>query len=127
VPFWNNIHHWVNFLNHDTPVLTGSERLTKKMNNGIFYLYMRRPRRGYYVADVKVITLDPRSMDDYQVTDAYFKLLEENIREAPQYWLWTHNRWKRTREEFNLRYDETTGRVDIISTVEELKKKKGLL
>ena len=66
-------------------------------------------------------------MDDYQVTDAYFKLLEENIREAPQYWLWTHNRWKRTREEFNLRYDETTGRVDIISTVEELKKKKGLL
>ena len=53
-------------------------------------------------------------------------MLEESIRHDPACYLWSHNRWKRTREEFNLRYDPDTGRVDIISSVEELKKKKGL-
>jgi KDO2-lipid IV(A) lauroyltransferase len=51
-------------------------------------------------------------------------MLEESIRRDPVCYLWTHNRWKRTHEEFNLRYDEATGRVDITSTVEELRKLK---
>ena len=59
------------------------------------------------------------------MTDEYFRRLEASIRRDPACYLWSHNRWKRTREEFNLRYDEATGRVDIISSVEELKRKKG--
>ena len=52
-------------------------------------------------------------------------MLEASIHRAPEFWLWTHNRWKRTREEFNLRYDAETGRVDL-SSLEDIKKKKGL-
>ncbi|MBP5798862.1 MAG: lysophospholipid acyltransferase family protein [Prevotella sp.] len=126
VPFWNNIHHWIDFLNHDTPVLTGTERLVRSAGHAVLYFDVKRIRRGYYETEIKLIQRDPKQTKDYELTDAAFRLLEDSIRTAPQYWLWTHNRWKRTREEYNLRYDETTGRVDITSTVEELKAKKGL-
>ncbi len=126
VPFWNNIHHWCPFLNHDTPVLTGTERLARSAGHAVFYIDVERPKRGYYVAEFKLIARDPKQTEDYQLTDAYFTLLEASIRRAPQFWLWTHNRWKRTHEEFNLRYDVETGRVDL-GPLEEIKKRKGLL
>ena len=126
VPFWNNIHHWLNFLNHDTPVLTGTERLARGAGHAVLFSDMRRVRRGYYEVTLKLVTKDPKQTKDYELTDIYFRMLEENIRRDPACYLWTHNRWKRTHEEFNLRYDEATGRVDITSTVEELKAKKGL-
>ena len=50
-PHWVNIHHWVDFLNHDTPVLTGTERVLRKMNHAVYYLDIWRPRRGYYEAE----------------------------------------------------------------------------
>ena len=126
VPFWNNIHHWCPFLNHDTPALTGTERLARSAGHAVFYIDVERPKRGYYVAEFKLIARDPKQTEDYQLTDAYFTLLEASIRRAPQFWLWTHNRWKRTHEEFNLRYDAETGRVDL-GPLEDIKKKKGLL
>ena len=126
VPFWNNIHHWCQFLNHDTPVLTGTERLARQTGQAAFYLDVRRLRRGYYESEFKLITREPKQLAEFELTDIYFRMLEESIRRDPACYLWSHNRWKRTREEFNLRYDPDTGRVDIISSVEELKKKKGL-
>jgi len=125
VPFWNNIHHWLPFLNHDTPVLTGTERLVKSAGHGVFYFDITRPRRGYYVAELKLISPNPKQVKDYELTDAYFRMLETSIQRAPQYWLWTHNRWKRSHEEFNIRYDEETGRVSL-EPLEEIKKRKGL-
>lgn len=126
VPFWNNIHHWCQFLNHDTPVLTGTERLVRSANHAVFYVDLHRIRRGYYEGTFRPITTEPKKMGEYEITDAYFRMLEESIRRDPACYLWTHNRWKRTREEFNLRYDEATGRVDIISSVEELRKKAAI-
>ena len=126
VPFWNNIHHWLYFLNHDTPVLTGTERLARSAGHAVLYLDVERPKRGYYVAEIKLIERDPKKTKDYELTDAYFKLLETTIKRAPQFWLWTHNRWKRSHEEFNIRYDEETGRVSL-EPLEEIKKRKGLL
>jgi len=126
VPFWNNIHHWYQFLNHDTPVFTGTERIARQTGHAVFYMDVRRVRRGYYEAEFQLITREPKQTADFELTDEYFRRLEESIRRDPACYLWSHNRWKRTREEFNLRYDEATGRVDIISSVEELKRKKGL-
>ena len=126
VPFWNNIHHWLDFLHHDTPVLTGTERLAKQTNHAVLYLDVTRPKRGYYIAEFKLITREPKQMEDFALTDEYFRLLEASIHRAPEFWLWTHNRWKRTHEEFNLRYDPETGRVDL-GPLEEVKKKRGLI
>jgi KDO2-lipid IV(A) lauroyltransferase len=126
VPFWNNIHHWLDFLNHDTPVLTGTERLARSAGHAVLYIDVERPRRGYYVAEFKLIEKDPKQTKDYELTDAYFRMLEASINRAPQYWLWTHNRWKRSHEEFNIRYDAETGRVSL-EPLEVIKKRKGLL
>ena len=124
VPFWNNIHHWVDFLHHDTPVLTGSERIIKRMNEVPFYCEVSRVRRGYYRCDLKLMTDDPQHYPDYALTDQYFRLLEQNILRDPALYLWSHNRWKRTREEYNLRYDEETGRVDLGPLEEILARKQ---
>lgn len=110
-PHWVNIHHWLDFLHHDTPVLTGTERIVKKVNHAVFFLDVRRVRRGYYEATFKLITREPQKMPDYEITDAYFRLLEDSIRRAPEFWLWSHDRWKRTREEFNERFEVIDGKV----------------
>ena len=119
-PHWVNIHHWVDFLNHDTPVLTGTERIARKMNHAVFYLDVHRLRRGYYEAEFKLITRDPKAMQEFELTDIYYRMLEESIRQAPAYWLWTHQRWSRTREEFNRRFYVKDGKV-YAKTAEEKK------
>jgi KDO2-lipid IV(A) lauroyltransferase len=111
VPFWNNIHHWCQFLHHDTPVLTGTERVSRSANHAILYLNMCRVRRGYYEAELQLITRQPQDMGEYEITDSYFSRLEQSIRRQPELWLWTHNRWKRTREEFDRRFQVVDGKV----------------
>lgn len=101
VPFWNNIHYWTQFLNHDTPVLTGAEKIAKRFDDRVLYFDISRPRRGYYVVDVVMLADRSREIQDFQVTETYFRCLEKSIIRQPELWLWTHNRWKRTREEYN--------------------------
>jgi KDO2-lipid IV(A) lauroyltransferase len=50
-------------------------------------------------------------MKEFELTDTYFSMLEASIRRAPEYWLWSHNRWARTREEFNKRFEVVNGKV----------------
>ena len=111
VPYWNNIHYWTNFLHHDTPVLTGTERIAKSANHAVFYMDVKCVRRGYYECEFKLITREPKKYKDFELTEIYFRELEKTIQRDPKYWLWSHNRWKRTHEEFNRRYDPETGRV----------------
>ena len=80
VPYWTNIHHWVNFLNHDTPVLTGTERIVHKMGHAVLYLDIHRVRRGYYEAEFKLVTREPQKMKDFELTDIYFEMLEKSKR-----------------------------------------------
>lgn len=102
-PVWNSIHHWVNFLNHDTPAFTGTEKITKKYHLEAYYIDVTRPKRGYYEARFIKLHDDPSSLSDFELTDLYYKHLEETIRRNPECYLWSHNRFKRTREEFNRR------------------------
>ena len=110
-PHWVNIHHWVDFLNHDTPVLTGTERIVRSTGHAVFYADVTRKRRGYYNCDLQLITTDPKSTNEWELTDRYFNALEQTIRRAPAIWLWSHDRWKRTREEFNRRFEVKDGKV----------------
>jgi len=111
-PHWVNIHHWVDFLHHDTPVLTGTERIVRKMDHAVFYLDIQRIRRGYYEAELKLITRNPKEIEnEYGLTDIYYQMLEQSIKRAPEFWLWSHKRWARTREEFNERFEVIDGKV----------------
>ena len=110
-PYWSNIHHWVDFLHHDTPVLTGTERIARKVCHAVFYMDVRCVRRGYYEAEFKLITREPQKMKEFEVTDIYYQHLEQSILRAPEFWLWSHNRWSRTRKEFNERFKVVDGKV----------------
>ena len=110
-PKWENIHLWLDFLNQETPVFTGAERIISKMNNAVFYIDAERPRRGQYVFTYKLMTREPSKMEHGELTRQYFKLLENSIRRNPSIYLWTHDRWKRTREEFERRYVVKNGHV----------------
>lgn len=111
VPWWENIHLWLPFLNHDTPVFTGGEKIMRKMNNAVFYMELSRPKRGYYTGTYHLITKDPNSLPEFEITRRFFQMLEQTIRREPAYYLWTHNRWKRTHEEFDRRFKIVNGKV----------------
>lgn len=85
---------WVPFLHQETGFLDGGEVLAKKFGYPVFYLYITRTARGYYHVDMRTIAAQPQSTAEGEITKAYAKVLEENIHEQPELWLWTHNRWK---------------------------------
>lgn len=110
-PKWTSIHLWLPFLNHDTPVFTGAERIMRKMHDAVFYVDMSRPRRGQYVCTFRKIADDAATLPEHEVTRRFFSMLEQSIRRDPRYYLWSHNRWKRTHEEFDRRFTTVDGHV----------------
>ena len=110
-PKWENIHLWLPFLGHETPVFTGAERIMRKMHNAVFYIDLQRLARGRYRATFRKISDDAAQEEPFAITHRYFALLELSIRRDPQCYLWTHNRWKRTREEFERRFEIKEGKV----------------
>ena len=98
-PSIRNIHYWTTFLNQDTPVQTGVERIAKKTGFAVTYLDLEKVKRGYYKGTVRLITSQSQAEPEYSITEAYTRAMEKTILRSPAYWLWTHKRWKRTREE----------------------------
>ena len=93
-PSRRNAHTWTTFLNQDTAFLDGGEVLARKFDLGVVYANIISPKRGYYRIHFEVITDDPQSMPENEITLAYARMIETNIRQQPERWLWTHNRWK---------------------------------
>ncbi len=102
-PKWEAIHHFTPFLNHETAVFIGGEHIAKRLDAVLAYGRMSRVRRGYYHLDIIPISTDSKSVPDYEATDQYMRLLEEDIKKNPHLWLWTHKRWSRTKEEWERR------------------------
>ena len=98
VPLYWNIHYWTQFMNQNTPVFTGTERISRKLDAQVWYMNITRKRRGYYRCDITMMFDHTKDLPEYAVTEKYMRLLEENINKCPELWLWTHNRWKRTWE-----------------------------
>lgn len=95
-----DIHLFLDFLHHDTGVFTGPERIAKFLDSRVLFCHITRPARGYYSLRFIKITDSPKKEDTFDITRKYFDLLSRNIHEAPQFWLWSHRRWKRTRADF---------------------------
>ncbi len=107
-PKWNSIHHFVDFLNQETPVFIGTEKIAKQVDALVYYGDVRRVKRGFYTCEFKPMAEKPvKEIPDWELTDAYAHLLEEMISRHPNFWLWSHNRWKRTKEEWLRRKAES--------------------
>lgn len=106
-PPFQQIHYWTKFLSQDTPMYLGTEKLAKKLDAAVVFAKMKKPSRGRYHAEFQLITDDPRSTGPYEITNAHVGLLEDMIRETPEYWLWSHKRWKHSYEEYVKAHDRT--------------------
>lgn len=88
---------WLNFLNQDTATFLGGEKIATKSNDIVVYFKMEKIKRGYYVTTVVPLTENPVALKEFELTRMYHKVLEQQIKDNPEYWLWTHRRWKRKR------------------------------
>jgi KDO2-lipid IV(A) lauroyltransferase len=89
--------YWMNFLNQDTPVLFGTEKFSKDYNQPVLFGTITKVKRGFYQIAFQTVTDNPTNTAHGYITETTTKLLEAEIIKAPQYWLWTHRRWKHKR------------------------------
>ncbi|MBK5285422.1 MAG: lysophospholipid acyltransferase family protein, partial [Bacteroidia bacterium] len=90
--------HWMKFLNQDTVVLTGVERYARQYNFPVLYGKITREKRGMYRIEYELITDTPQQTKTGEITEANMRVNEKLILSAPEFYLWTHRRWKHKRE-----------------------------
>ena len=93
-PRLSKTHHWGSFMGIDIPVFTGAEMLAKKLDMSVVFFKVKRLKRGYYETTFELMAENPMEYPDYEITEDFLKRVEKQIHEAPQYYLWTHKRWK---------------------------------
>ncbi|RNC64699.1 lysophospholipid acyltransferase family protein [Proteiniphilum sp. X52] len=86
--------YWTTFMNQQTPVQTGMEKIARRLGNSIVYLDMEKVKRGHYVGKFFVITPDASQEAENTIMERYMRKLEETIMREPAYYLWSHDRWK---------------------------------
>jgi KDO2-lipid IV(A) lauroyltransferase len=91
------IQHWITFLNQDTPVLLGTEKIAHKLDAVVLFLYLRKVKRGQYESEFGLVTDQARQCAPFEITDRCNSLLEQQIILQPEFWLWSHKRWKHKR------------------------------
>lgn len=93
-PKLDRIFHSSNFMGIEVPVHTGAEMLAKKYDLSVVFAKVKKVRRGYYEATFVSLADNPKDFEDFKITEKYLQEVEKQILEAPEYYLWTHKRWK---------------------------------
>ena len=86
--------YWRSFMGVHVPVYTGAERMAREFDIPVVFGKVVKVKRGHYKVVVELISEFPNEYEDYQITDIYLNKLEKQIREIPEYYYWTHNRFK---------------------------------
>ncbi|MEJ7587492.1 MAG: lysophospholipid acyltransferase family protein [Ferruginibacter sp.] len=89
--------HWMNFLNQDTPVFTGTEKIAQKVKYPIVFVSIKKLTRGYYMLEAELLQMPPYVGTEGTITETHTRKLEADIMAQPETWLWTHKRWKHKR------------------------------
>lgn len=92
-----DIRYWTTFLNQDTPVYLGVEKIASKYNMAVVFFNVRKIRRGYYEYTTELLFEESSGLPEYAITEKHVRRLEEIIKEKPEFWIWSHRRWKHTR------------------------------
>ncbi len=86
--------YWLNFLNQETAVLPGAEKIAIKFNLPVYFTYVNSYKRGYYKCETKLLVESNSKPSDGSITTQHSQELEKRINENPHNWLWSHRRWK---------------------------------
>jgi len=93
-PRLSRAKYWGKFMGHTVPIYDGAETLARKLDLAVVFLKVTKRKRGYYNAEFIPITTAGKSTEKNEITNKFIAILEEQIKENPQYYLWTHKRWK---------------------------------
>jgi Kdo2-lipid IVA lauroyltransferase/acyltransferase len=93
-PVREEVQYTLEFLHQPTAVLMGLEKLAKQTNRPVFYFDIKRVKRGYYEIDCAPMCTNPATAQLYEITQLFYEKLSQSIQRDPEYWLWSHNRWK---------------------------------
>jgi KDO2-lipid IV(A) lauroyltransferase len=93
-PQMSKTYYWREFFNIKVPVHTGAEMLSKRFDLVVINYVTKKVKRGYYETEFQLITETPKDFEDYQITDLYTDLTEKNILRQPEFYLWSHKRFK---------------------------------
>lgn len=88
--------HWTEFLNQPTAFFSGAAALARATGYPVAFARCRRMGRGRYAIELEEITRTPKTVTDSDIIEAYARLAEEAICDAPEDWLWSNRRWKLT-------------------------------
>lgn len=102
-PKLNKAIHWVDFMNINVPAYIGAEMLAKKCDLAVCYFKIEKIKRGYYKATYIPLAENPKDFANYKITDLFIKEVEKQIYEVPEYYFWTHRRWKHRGKNPNLK------------------------
>jgi len=94
IPAIGDIKYWTRFLNQDTAVFTGAGKIASKYDMAVVYFHIQKTGRGYYNLDVELLYDHTAGLSENEITETHVRRLEEIIREKPEYWIWSHRRWK---------------------------------
>jgi KDO2-lipid IV(A) lauroyltransferase len=97
-PDWRSKLHWTQFLHQKTGVATGPERYAKMLNMAVVFGRIEKAQRGYYEITFELLTDSPKDQKEGHISELHLRALEKQIIEKPEYWLWTHKRWKKKTE-----------------------------
>lgn len=95
------IEYYTDFLNQETPVFLGLEKIADKYDMSVVFFDIQKVKRGYYCLTIDLLFESTKDLPKYKVTDTHVRRLEEMIIRKPEYWLWTHRRWKYQKEPSN--------------------------
>lgn len=90
--------YWTKFLNQDTPVFKGTEKIAQKLDYPIVYISIKRVKRGFYKVHAHELVEKPSLTREQEITILHTRRLEKDIVENPSTWLWSHRRWKHRRD-----------------------------
>ncbi len=100
-PHRSKIYHHVKFLNQDTPVFNGFDKLARKLDYKVIYCDTVKMKRGHYHTTFKEIKPKEEKFKENEIVDSFFNELESTIKKDPSNWLWSHKRWKHSRNSVN--------------------------
>ena len=86
--------YWLKFFNQETPVFQGTEKIARKFGLPVLFASIRKVKRGYYKVYFDLVSDKPEDLAEGELTLKHTKMLENDIRRDPRYWLWSHKRWK---------------------------------
>ena len=88
---------WIKFLHQDSAFLFGAEKYAKEFNWPVVFVSIQKIKRGSYEVSFQLITDQPNKEPKGKIIEDFAKLLEADINQNPPYYLWTHNRWKKSK------------------------------